>query len=206
MHRRRTRFEHLYRFSLSIQFGRRPPARTHFKAKRCIALIEDIDIAFHRTLNREQMGSKIPQNQPTRISLSGLLNALDGVGAKEGRILFAIASRYEALDPALRRPGRIDYLVEFKLASRDQAGELFKEFYLFTPRASPHKDHATSEDVAISEELDVLAGQFKESIPEREFSMDALQGYLMMHKNQPHRAVEGARKWVGEEMAERKSG
>jgi len=185
---------------------------------RCIILIEDIDVALHRILNREPYkrqvpketknpkGSKTPQYRSARISLGGLLNALDGVGAKEGRLLFAIVSRYEALDPALRRPGRFDYLVEFKLASRYQVGELFKKFYLPTPRASPYKDPTTSKDRDTPEELDVLAERFRELIPEREISMDALQGYLMMHKNQPHRAVECAGKWVGEEMAQRGSG
>jgi len=138
--------------------------------------------------------------------LSGLLNVLDGVGAPEGHILFATASRYETLDAALLRPGRIDYLVEFKLASQRQAGKLFKKFYLPTPHTPPHEDPTTSEDAAASEELDVLAGQFKELIPEREFSMDALQGYLMMYKDQPRRAVECAGKWVREEMDKKESG
>jgi len=80
---------------------------------------------------------------------------------------------------------------------------LFKKFYLPTPHTSPHEEPTTSKDGDVSEELDVLAERFRELIPEREFSMEALQGYLMMHKNQPHRAVECAGKWVGEEMAKR---
>jgi len=228
--------------------------------ERCIALMEDIDVAFQ--LNREFVGEievpgetkglngpVAPQDRLGRVSLSGLLNALDGVGAQEGRILFATTNRYDALDAALRRPGRIDYLVEFKLASQYQVGELFNKFYLSTPRTSPHKGPTTSKDgggnsrtltsikpetkklidvkspavvqdqplAAIvhrsnrdvevpPEDLDVLVERFRELIPEREFSMAALQGYLLMHKNQPHRAVECARKWVREEMAKRESG
>jgi len=61
-------------------------------------------------------------------------------------------------------------------------------------------------DVKISlEELDVLVERFRELVPEREFSMAALQGYLLMHKNQPHRAVEYVGKWVQEEMAKREA-
>ncbi|KAF9649610.1 P-loop containing nucleoside triphosphate hydrolase protein [Thelephora ganbajun] len=241
--------------------------------EHCIALMEDIDAAFHRTLSRdlpdegeeskELRGSNpnpsaIPQERTSRISLSGLLNALDGVGAQEGRLLFATTNRYEALDAALRRPGRMDVHVEFKLASRYQIGELFKRFYLPTPRTSStqrssSKDTTTSKeddddrktsdsgygtpvnaeteklidvelpsevrdqslaaitrrrkrDVKISlEELDVLVERFRESILEGEFSMAALQGYLLMHKNQPHRAAECAGKWVEEEMAKREA-
>ncbi len=65
----------------------------------------------------------------SRITLSGLLNALDGVSAQEGRLLFATTNRYHSLDPALIRPGRMDMHVEFRLASQYQARELYKRFY-----------------------------------------------------------------------------
>ncbi|KAJ7934868.1 hypothetical protein B0H13DRAFT_1591288 [Mycena leptocephala] len=57
-----------------------------------------------------------------RLSMSELLNALDGVGAQEGRILFATTNKYSALDPALCRPGRMDLHIEFKLASNPGNG------------------------------------------------------------------------------------
>ncbi|KAG8221043.1 P-loop containing nucleoside triphosphate hydrolase protein [Butyriboletus roseoflavus] len=115
--------------------------------ERCIALMEDIDAAFHHGLSREfpqapsTQTSDNPEQQqdmhntgppaPTgnRVSLSGLLNALDGIGAQEGRVLFATTNRYSSLDSALCRPGRMDLHIEFKLASRFQAEELFKRFY-----------------------------------------------------------------------------
>ena len=232
--------------------------------------MEDIDAAFHQTISRDLPGegqeaedtkppnpSGTPQERCSRISLSGLLNALDGVGAQEGRLLFATTNRYEALDPALRRPGRMDVHVEFRLASRYQVGELFKRFYLPTPRATSRR--SLSEDIltpgdggrnpkasdsgyntpadseteklvdvelpsdvrdqslaAIArrrkrgvnvspEELDVLVEGFRESIPGREFSMAALQGYLLLHKDQPHRAVECVGKWVEEEITKREA-
>ena len=63
------------------------------------------------------------------ITLAGLLNALDGIEASEGRLLFATTNHKEALDPALRRPGRMDVHVEFGMASQYQAKQLFKRFY-----------------------------------------------------------------------------
>ena len=236
--------------------------------------MEDIDAAFHHTLSRnlldegeEPEETKVPNPNPTgsgtppdrssRISLSGLLNALDGVGAQEGRLLFATTNRYEALDAALRRPGRMDVHVEFNLASQYQVGKLFERFYHPTPRTSatqrsPSKDTTSKDedsdrkvsdsgygtpaeseteklidvelptgvqeqslatiarrrkrDVKVSpEELEVLVGRFRELVPEGEFSMAALQGYLLTHKNQPRRAVECAGKWVEEELAKRES-
>jgi chaperone BCS1 len=114
---------------------------------RCIALMEDIDAAFHRGITREQEEeapaddesgeASGPSDKPSapkgppasRVTLSGLLNALDGVGAQEGRILFATTNRYTALDDALIRPGRLDLHVEFKHASTFQIEELFRTFY-----------------------------------------------------------------------------
>ena len=105
---------------------------------RCIALMEDIDAAFRHDINRE-----IPPTDPSHaafpgvrteiqsrgVTLSGLLNAIDGVAAHEGRLLFATTNHYESLDPALRRPGRMDRHIEFRLASRSQIAEMFRRFY-----------------------------------------------------------------------------
>lgn len=112
--------------------------------RRCIALIEDIDAAFHQGATRrasergntgddsgvaQRKGEDTRDETQCRISLSGLLNALDGIGAQDGRILFATTNHYGALDPALTRPGRMDLHIEFKLASKNQARELFYRFY-----------------------------------------------------------------------------
>ncbi|KAF9240606.1 P-loop containing nucleoside triphosphate hydrolase protein [Melanogaster broomeanus] len=104
--------------------------------ERCIALMEDIDAAFHHGFKPEQTdASKGGPPAPTsnRVSLSGLLNALDGIGAQEGRILFATTNNHNSLDPALCRPGRMDLHIEFHHASKYQAEELFKRFYAPSP-------------------------------------------------------------------------
>ena len=89
----------------------------------------------------QDRGRNQSEAKDARITLSGLLNALDGVSAQEGRILFATTNRYQSLDPALIRPGRMDIHVEFRLASRYQAKELYKRFYF--PDAP---DDATADD------------------------------------------------------------
>jgi len=191
-----------------------------------------------------------------RISLSGLLNALDGVGAQEGRILYATTNKYTALDPALCRPGRMDIHVEFKLASKFQAQELFRCFYLPSDDAA---DDVDDDDQIEKESLDSgysssdnlvrdliefetssdksgpaassapslerpsfighshrsrapklsrrqvreLADRFSDMIPEREFSMASLQGYLMTYKTRPFDAVKEIGAWIQKEYAER---
>jgi len=205
--------------------------------------MEDVDAAFHHSISRtvESPEKKLitggkekgpsPDSAP-KISLSGLLNALDGVGAQEGRLLFATTNRYETLDAALRRPGRMDVHVEFKLASQYQAAGLFKRFYMpddaTTTGVEDVPDDGESDkdsgygtppkekliDVELPEgekllpshpkgldlaELVLLSEKFKENIPDREFSMASLQGYLMMHKGRPYDAIECVEAWVQEE-------
>jgi chaperone BCS1 len=44
-----------------------------------------------------------------------------------------------------------------------------------------------------------LAQQFADAVPEREFSMAELQGYLMTYKTRPFEAVSCAEKWVADQ-------
>ncbi|OHF02799.1 hypothetical protein CORC01_01900 [Colletotrichum orchidophilum] len=72
------------------------------------------------------------------ISLSGLLNAIDGVASQEGRILVMTTNKPESLDEALIRPGRVDLQVGFTNATPGQATELFQRMYE-ADEASPAK-------------------------------------------------------------------
>ncbi|KAJ7596071.1 P-loop containing nucleoside triphosphate hydrolase protein [Mycena floridula] len=224
--------------------------------ERCVALMEDIDAAFTHTLNRDDPGTDDPSvkksqtsspGATSKLSLSGLLNALDGVAAQEGRILVATTNKYSSLDPALCRPGRMDIHIEFKLASKYQCRELYKRFYLpglhisdenddlidaecdsgyvsekseaSTPPSSPnsassllpesekptviglrHRDRAPK---LSKRQVRILAKQFANSIPEREFSMASLQGYLMTYKVRPFEAVADMEAWVEKERKDR---
>lgn len=107
--------------------------------RRSIILMEDIDAAFTRSVTREEAAGEDGANTPSlapvpamsasSITLSGLLNAIDGVQAQPGRLLFATTNKYDALDPALIRPGRLDVHLEFRKASRWQAERLFVKFF-----------------------------------------------------------------------------
>ena len=65
-----------------------------------------------------------------KLSLSGLLNALDGPTATTGRLLFMTTNYRHKLDPALIRSGRIDYEIEFKPVMPSQVKRLFQRFNL----------------------------------------------------------------------------
>lgn len=63
------------------------------------------------------------------ITLSGLLNILDGVLTPDGIMVVMTTNRVQALDPALVRPGRVDSKVEFGFATKQQILESYKWFY-----------------------------------------------------------------------------
>jgi len=63
------------------------------------------------------------------LSISGLLNAIDGVASQEGRVLVMTTNYPEKLDAALIRPGRVDLKIEFRPANRKQIKELFLRMY-----------------------------------------------------------------------------
>jgi mitochondrial chaperone BCS1 len=87
---------------------------------RSLILIEDIDAFF---VARDKQDTRI------EVSFSGLLNALDGVSAQEGRIVFLTTNHLDRLDKALIRPGRVDVVVELGNASAAMLRTMFLRFH-----------------------------------------------------------------------------
>ncbi|KZT68665.1 P-loop containing nucleoside triphosphate hydrolase protein [Daedalea quercina L-15889] len=214
---------------------------------RCILLLEDLDAAFTRGVSRDDTSTGAPStststssststaktkddsNDGSTLTLSGLLNSLDGVAAAEGRLLFATTNHIERLDPALSRPGRMDVWVNFKHASKWQAEGIFKCFFPAKPSsdgaASPtaptsakpgdetpfaeglaepkRKKAAHSAPVLSEEEISSLAERFADAIPEDELSVAALQGYLLRNKTRPRECVDEVAAWVVQERETR---
>ena len=126
----------------------------------CLVLLEDIDCAgvgrtpptevSEKVANRpdpailavtaEGRGAsgKMVANKQTKpqprslVTLSGLLNVIDGACAPEGHLLIMTTNHVEHLDPALIRPGRVDMKIHFTLATREQAEILF--CYMYEPK------------------------------------------------------------------------
>lgn len=69
----------------------------------------------------------------TGVTLSGLLNVLDGFYAPSGVLFVMTTNHVEALDPALLRPGRIDYRLFLGKAGDRQKIDLYRRFF---PEAS----------------------------------------------------------------------
>ncbi|KAK0202345.1 P-loop containing nucleoside triphosphate hydrolase protein [Desarmillaria ectypa] len=207
---------------------------------RCILLLEDLDAAFTRSVSRDSNSTGAPttttttagtsdnnntNNDGSTLSLSGLLNSLDGVAAAEGRLLFATTNHIERLDPALSRPGRMDVWVNFTHATKWQAEGIFKCFFPFKPSSVNSSTPPVAADTASDssqknlpgskrksthqipllseEEISELAKGFAEAIPEDEMSVAALQGYLLKNKTRPRECVEEVAEWVIQERETR---
>jgi chaperone BCS1 len=204
---------------------------------RCILLLEDLDAAFTRSVSRDSLSTGVPTsssstpnnndtNDGSTLSLSGLLNSLDGVAAAEGRLLFATTNHIERLDPALSRPGRMDVWVNFTHATKWQAEGIFKCFFPSKPAASSSTPEATSQDtttdvsqknlpipkrkapghsIPVLEEAEIaeLAKRFADAIPEGELSVAGLQGYLLKNKVRPRECVDEVGGWIIQERETR---
>jgi len=77
---------------------------------RCIILLEDIDaVSSNRSRDAEIDSRQIATGSPSqesksasgKVSLSALLNVIDGVGSQEGRILIMTTNHITRLDKAL---------------------------------------------------------------------------------------------------------
>lgn len=206
--------------------------------RHCVVLLEDIDSAG-LTHTRDQNDSpnssttddddddlepgqitrgngNTNQNKSNsnnaRLSLSGLLNILDGVASQEGRILIMTTNHLEKLDKALIRPGRVDMVVEFGLADEHMSTNIFRNIFAYLegdggPEAdidlmlSPDdraaaRDKKEKDRAAHDARIDELAKDFASRIPAHEFSPAELQGHLMKYKHKPQQAVDTAAEFV----------
>ena len=118
---------------------------------RTLIAIEDVDAVFRKRAAGER-GSGV--------SFSGLLNAIDGVSAQEGRALVMTTNHKDRLDAALVRPGRADVHLELGRVSAPTARRLFERF--FPGEAA-------------------LACAFERALGDRRVSPAQVQGWLLAH-------------------------
>ncbi|KAJ3822289.1 P-loop containing nucleoside triphosphate hydrolase protein [Lentinula raphanica] len=145
--------------------------------KNCIFVIKDIDCAMpswdvdedasQMAHPQIMMNWRSPSNR-TRVTLSTLLNVIDGLGSEEGRLFFTTTNHID-----------------------QQAATLFMHFFppASAPSINPHsKAHENGIlDKAVTHETQMiqLSKTFASHIPPNEFSIADLLGY----KDQPERAA-----------------
>jgi chaperone BCS1 len=182
---------------------------------RCVILLEDIDaVSSNRSGNAEGEDSRqIVTSSPSqgnksvggKISLSTLLNVIDGVASKEGRVLIMTTNHISRLDEALIRPGRVDKKVELGLADKNMTSDLFS--LVFKPVAGDVAPlEATQSEVLVGEDgkgpqaarsqreeverVEQLAKEFAAKVPELKFSPAGILSFLLEHKQSPEEAID----------------
>jgi chaperone BCS1 len=112
----------------------------HDVALDAFVLLEDLDAAFHGR-DAERKG----------VTMSGLLNAIDGAASKDGCVLFVSTNHVERLDPALRRPGRLDVQRELGYADRNQRRRLFERFFPRSTRGDEFAERSNDAPLTVAE-------------------------------------------------------
>uniref|UniRef100_A0A0N4Z0X7 Mitochondrial chaperone BCS1 n=1 Tax=Parastrongyloides trichosuri TaxID=131310 RepID=A0A0N4Z0X7_PARTI len=136
-----------------------------------IILLEDVDAAFQS--REDPVQNQRAYDGMTRVTFSGLLNAIDGVACAEERILFMTTNHLNRLDPALIRPGRIDVKEYLGYCTPRMIEQLFDRFY---------EDKATEEN---RKKFVQVVSNFS-----GEISPAQVQGFLLMFKNNPQDAID----------------
>ena len=88
--------------------------------ENCILVIEDIDALFESRKKNDDLKNNI--------TFSGLLNVTDGIAHIDKQIIIMTTNHPLVLDNALKRPGRVDYTMEFKYSTKSQIEVMFNKF------------------------------------------------------------------------------
>ncbi|KAE8406609.1 hypothetical protein BDV37DRAFT_280878 [Aspergillus pseudonomiae] len=190
--------------------------------KRCIVLFEDVDQAGIEKRKSEKPFGEISEETNSEedivveaqdrkrplnsITLAGLLNVIDGVSAHEGRILIMTTNHIHQLDPALKRPGRVDMEVFLGCAGWFAIAELFLLMYSepadrnfmatqtpngsIYPLSQPASPNWSPSDIAN------LSTVFADKVPSNYYTAAKIQNFLLPYRSDPWLAVADVSEWT----------
>lgn len=167
---------------------------------RVCLLLEDIDSAGLRRDDCHASGGKsAPKNKEKKeeegVTLSGLLNCLDGPASLDGRLLLMTSNSPDNLGPALVRPGRCDRKVLFGYVCPELSAQLFTNIYTKCAEEL-YENEANAADV---HDIPALAVEFASKIPiDSAITPAECQAWLLANRLDPLAAVNGAVGWARE--------
>lgn len=185
--------------------------------RNSILLMEDVDAALiKRKAGKSQGGSN-------NVTLSGILNALDGITAQEGSVVFMTTNHIRKLAPALIRPGRCDRRLLFDYADKHQIHGMFLKFFLSRsstgqannePKSSRPKSTTTvapdtdPKEQARKDAHDAMIYEIADKMTEKITQSDSvtpaqLQGFFMLHRDHPETIVDKVPEFLAELVRER---
>lgn len=183
------------------------------------------DLDEQYVARREDAGERVTPSPDSntlhvpRITLSGILNALDGVASADGRIVIMTSNDPKSLDPALTRPGRVDVTAYFGRLSKMQTSQMFAR--MFSRKLNAQRVDAVSNDSDSSSEcvdgenidaldatresriaaygmqqIESMAEAFADTVPHNKVTPAELQGYLLKSRKDPRKALDGVGDWL----------
>ena len=139
--------------------------------KKVFFILEDMDCIFNkdRTSGDEMRCS---------LTFSGVLNALDGI-ACDNKIGFISTNHIEELNKALIRPGRVDFVMNFDYATKEQIIMMFNKF-------------TVNEEKTMANEEKTMANEFYDGVCRLNIkvSTSLLQQYLMKYCNNSKETID----------------
>jgi chaperone BCS1 len=156
-----------------------------------IASLKDSSKVDEWGMSNDHADPELPQTAAPvatnkRISLSGLLNVIDGADAPEGRLLIMTTNCPEKLDPALTRAGRCDEKFKIDFATKVTSEQTFKRIF-----------GLDKESMYKPETLDRFAKAFSSQFPvHSKVSTAELAKYCSRYRTDPKNAVEDFPEWL----------
>ncbi|KAG0014969.1 hypothetical protein BGZ82_001583 [Podila clonocystis] len=183
--------------------------------RNSILLMEDVDAALiKRKAGKDQEGEN-------NVTLSGILNSLDGITAQEGSVVFMTTNHIRKLDPALIRPGRCDRKSLFDYADEHQIRRMCLKFLLRRSasgqltkdrlsKGETPSDEVDPEEQARMDAYDAHVHEVAEKICQNFTYKDAvttaqLQAFFMLHRESPDTIVDAIPDFLEELACEREA-
>ena len=104
-------------FLTSMRMWERKRTDGNEEERDTLLCIEDLDCIFKERKSQDESRNMV--------TFSGILNALDGITTNENQIVIMTTNHIEHLDPALIRPGRVDHIMRFDYATKEQIKEIY---------------------------------------------------------------------------------
>ncbi|KAF9201493.1 hypothetical protein BGZ59_002685 [Podila verticillata] len=183
--------------------------------RNSILLMEDVDAALiKRKAGKDQEGEN-------NVTLSGILNSLDGITAQEGSVVFMTTNHIRKLAPALIRPGRCDRKLLFDYADEHQIRGMCLKFLLSRsasgqltqdrlPNGETPSDEVDPEEQARMDAYDAHVHEVAEQVCQKITHKDAvttaqLQAFFMLHRESPDTIVDAIPDFLEELAREREA-
>ncbi|KAI8889454.1 P-loop containing nucleoside triphosphate hydrolase protein [Backusella circina FSU 941] len=105
--------------------------------KNSVLVIEDIDHYKFEEGISEKDDSKKSKDEKKSVSVSGILNAIDGIASLEESIIFMTCNDLNSIPPALIRPGRVDLKLNMSYVDNYQLQLIFWRFFCMEVKETP---------------------------------------------------------------------